>query len=156
MKEELLEKMNKLDLDKKAIYFTACKQIINFPENEVKNEENYYHKKCIKCSDCLKDENDPNLVDILDINSVKFKDGNILCKKHFLERRYSNLYFNPTLISKVAIPKLKEIKYKVMKNYLSDIIPQICLHFPISDQEAKIFLKNGGIEKIKKEIQAML
>ena len=156
MKEELLEKMNNLNLEKKAIYCTACKQIINFPENEVKNEENYYHKKCIKCSDCLKDENDPNLVDILDINSVKFKDGNILCKKHFLERRYSNLYFNPTLISKVAIPKLKEIKYKVMKNYLSDIIPQICLHFPISDQEAKIFLKNGGIEKIKKEIQAML
>ena len=156
MKEELKEKMNQLNLEKKIIYCTACKQTIDSPENEVKNEENYYHKKCLKCFDCLKDTDDPNLVDILDINSVRFKDGKILCKKHFLERRYSNLYFNPTLISQVAIPKFKEIKYKVMKNYFSDIIPQICLHFPISDEEARIFLKNGGIEKIKKEIQLML
>ena len=43
-----------------------------------------------------------------------------------------------------------------MKNYISDIIPQICLHFPISEQEAKIFIKNGGIEKVKNEIQLML
>jgi hypothetical protein len=156
MEEEFIEKMNTLNLDKKIIYCEACKQTIDSPENEVKNEENYYHKKCLKCVDCLKETDDPNLVDVLDINSVKFKDGNILCKKHFLEKRYSNLYFNPTLISQVAIPKFKEIKYKVMKNYISDIIPQICLHFPLSEQEAKIFIKNGGIEKVKNEIQLML
>ena len=156
MEEDFIEKMNTLNLEKKIIYCGACKQAIDSPENEVKNEENYYHRKCLKCVDCLKETDDSNLVDILDINSVKFKDGNILCKKHFLEKRYSNLYFNPTLISQVAIPKFKEIKYKVMKNHISDIIPQICLHFPISEQEAKIFIKNGGIEKVKNEIQLML
>ena len=156
MEEEFIEKMNTLNLEKKIIYCGSCKQAIDSPENEIKNEENYYHKKCLKCVDCLKEIDDLNLVEILDINSVKFKDGNILCKKHFLEKKYSNLYFNPTLISQVAIPKFKEIKYKVMKNYISDIIPQICLHFPLSEQEAKIFIKNGGIEKVKNEIQLML
>ena len=157
MKEELMKKMNQLNLNKaKNIFCSVCKKAIDSPEKEIKNEENYYHKKCLKCFDCLKDVDDENLVEILDISSVKFKDGLILCKKHQLERRYTNLYFKPTLISQVAIPKFKEIKYKVMKNYFSDIIPQICLHFPISEQEAKIFIKDGGIEKVKKEIQVML
>ena len=113
MEEELIEKMNILNLEKKIIYCEACKLGIDSPENEVKNEEKYYHKKCLKCFDCLTETDDPNLVDILDINSVKFKDGNILCKKHFLEKRYSNLYFNPTLISQVAIPKFKDTNIKL-------------------------------------------
>ena len=156
MKEELNQKMENLDLSKKTINCKICNEIIDNPENEIKNEGNYYHKKCMKCFVCIKESEDVNLVDILDLNSAIFKDGKILCKKHSLENKYIGKYFQPTLISKVAIPKFKEIKYKVMQNYFSDIIPQICLHFPISEKEAKIFVKNGGLEKIKNEIQAML
>ena len=148
--------MENLNLSKEKINCKICNKIIDNPENEIKNEGNYYHKKCMKCFVCIKESKDANLVDILDINSAIFKDGKILCKKHSMENKYIGAYFQPTLISKVAIPKFKEIKYKVMQNYFSDIIPQICLHFPISKQEAKIFLKNGGIEKIKNEIQAMI
>ena len=155
MKEELIQKMKELSL-KEKINCKICNKSIDNPENEIKNKGNYYHKKCLKCFACLKESKEENLVDILDINSVKFKDGKILCKKHSLENKYTDNYFKPTLISTVAIPKFKEIKYKVKQNFFSDIIPQICLHFPISQQEAKIFLKNGGIEKIKQEIQTML
>ena len=156
MKEELNQKMKELNLEKKSINCKLCNKSIGNPENEIKNKGDYYHKKCLKCFTCLKESKDDNLVDILDINSAKFKDGKILCKKHSLENKYTDNYFKPTLISTVAIPKFKEIKYKVKQNFFSDIIPQICLHFPISQQEAKIFLKNGGIEKIKQEIQMML
>lgn len=61
-----MEKMNQLNLEKEICYCNVCKNIIDSPENEVRNDENYYHKKCLKCFDCLKDTEDENLVDILD------------------------------------------------------------------------------------------
>ena len=154
MENQLNKDLENLELDE--IFCNVCNQKILNYENEVRNERNFYHKSCLKCADCLNESKDENQVDILDINSIRFKNGKVFCKKHSLERRYSSLYFQPTLISQIAIPKFKEIKYKIMKNCFSDMIPQICLHFPISEKEAKIFVKNGGIEKIKKEVQTML
>ena len=104
-------------------------------------------KKCLKCFDCLKDADDENLVEILDISSVKFKDGLILCKKHQLERRYTNLYFKPTLISQVAIPKFKEIKYKVMKNIFQILFLKYVFIFLLVSKKQKSLLKMEDLKK---------
>ena len=49
-----------------------------------------------------------------------------------------------------------QVKYQIKRNKFLELIPQISLYFPDIDKEkAKQFAKDGGIEKIKSEIQEL-
>jgi len=138
------------NVSNQKILCQSCKNEILEPEKEIKDNDNYYHLKCLKCVKCREPR------DILDKEKVKFLNGNIYCKVHFLSLKYSGQYFQDTAISQVAVPYYKAKNCQILKNSLTDLVPKISLYFPLSEEQAKLFVKQGGIKKIKSELKALL
>ena len=128
----------------------SCGNEIIDPQKEIKDNDFYYHRSCLKCVECKEPR------DILEKENARFKNGKVYCKTHFVTKRYSGQYFQQTPISLIGIPYYKSQKCKILKNYLTDLIPKISLFFPISEEQAKFFVKQGGIKKIKDELKATL
>ena len=128
----------------------SCGNEVIDPEKEIKENEFYYHKSCLKCVECKEPR------DVLEKENARFKNGKVYCKTHFVSKRYSGQYFQETPISLIGIPYYKSQKCKILKNYLTDLIPKISIYFPISEEQAKLFVKQGGIKKIKEELKSTL
>jgi len=128
----------------------SCGNEISDPEKEIKDSDFYYHKSCLKCVECKEPR------DILEKENARFKNGKVYCKTHFVTKRYSGQYFQQTPISLIGIPYYKSQKFKILKNYLTDLIPKISMYFPISEEQAKLFVRQGGIKKIKDELKSTL
>ena len=133
----------------KVICQSCGNEVVN-PEKEIKDNDYFYHKSCLKCVECKEPK------DILEKENARFKNGKVYCKTHFVSKRYSGQYFQHTPISLIGIPYYKSQKCKILKNYLTDLIPKISMFFPISEEQAKLFIKQGGIKKIKDELKSTL
>ena len=72
-----------------------------------------------------------------------------------LKNKYSNYYLGKTLMTEVVRPYL-QVKYQIKKNKFLELVPQISLYFQeMKPDKAKQFVKDGGIKKIKNEIQEL-
>jgi len=122
-----------------------CKKPI-LPCNEIINENKYYHKKC----------KNPNSINDEEINKEKEKFTNERRLTLNLKNKYSHNYFGKTLMTEVVRPYL-QFKYKIKKNKYLELIPQISLYFhELDENKAKEFIKNNGLEKMKKELKEIL
>ena len=73
-----------------------------------------------------------------------------------LKLKYKDKYFQKTLMTEVVRPYL-QFKYKIKKNTYLELIPQFSIYFSdIEENEAKEFIKNGGLKKLKEEIQELV
>ena len=122
-----------------------CKKPILKP---IEKENKFYHQKCI--------EGESNS------NAIKEKEKEIAKFMHErqkttdLKLKYKDYYFQKTLISEVVRPYL-QFKYQIKKNTYLELIPQFSIYFSeIEEKEAKEIIKNGGLQKIKDELQKLV
>ena len=116
--------------------------------NEVISENKYYHKKCLnpKSLSAEKKEKEKDKSDFAIERRATMN----------LKTKYSKDYLGKTLMTEVVRPYY-QFKYKIRKNKYLELIPQIALYFnDIKENKAKEFIKNGGLEKIKSELEQIL
>lgn len=117
------------------------------PCNEILRNNKYYHKKCLNPNLSKDDET-------LNKEKAKFTHERRLTLN--LKDKYSINYFGKTLMTEVVRPYL-QFKYKIKKNKYLELIPQISLYFhDIDENKAKVFINNGGMEKMKAELKEIL
>ena len=128
-----------------ALHFCQkCKKPI-LPSNEIKQDNKFYHQKCINGGGNQTDNknNEQNFI----------KERRLTLN---LKNKYSMDYFGKTLMTEVVRPYL-QFKYEIKQNKYLDLIPQITMYFQdLSEEEAKNFIKNGGFNKLKTEIKQVL
>ena len=123
-----------------------CKKPILKP---VQKDNKFYHEKCIqgetKSKSIEKDKEQ---------NMAKFTHESKMSVN--LNQKYTNLYLQKTLMTEVVRPYL-QFKYKIKKNTYLELIPQFSIYFSdIEEDEAKEFIKNGGLKKLKDELQELI
>ena len=123
-----------------------CKKPVLKP---VQKDNKFYHEKCIqgetKSKSIEKDKEQ---------NMAKFTHESKMSVN--LKQKYTNLYLQKTLMTEVVRPYL-QFKYKIKKNTYLELIPQFSIYFSdIKEDEAKEFIKNGGLKKLKDELQELI
>ncbi len=141
-KEEYIEEIKDIGLE----LCEVCKIEIIEKDKEIKNNDKFYHRKCLKCIIC----NDGK---VLDEENIRFIQDKIYCKTHALKIKYKGHYLQDNLISLIGIPYYKQLKCQIVKNSMTDLVPKFSLYFPISPQQAKLFIKQGGLKELKNELQ---
>ena len=120
-----------------------CKKPI-LPINEQIKDNKYYHKKCIN----------PNAP-----NNDKAENKDFIQERKMtanLKNKYSKNYLGKTLMTEVVRPYY-QFKYKIKKSKYMDLVPQVDLYFhEIDESNAKEFIKNNGIDKIKMELSEII
>ena len=115
--------------------------------NEIKKDNQYFHKKCVG-DDSILDQKD---------NKEEEKKSFVNERRMTLnlKNKYSKYYLGKTLMTEVVRPYL-QVKYQIKKNKFLELVPQISLYFhELNSEKAKKFVKDGGIKKIKNEIQEL-
>ena len=123
-----------------------CKKPVLKP---VQKDNKFYHEKCIqgetKSKSIEKDKEQ---------NMAKFTHERKMTLN--LKQKYQNQYLQKTLMTEVVRPYL-QFKYKIKKNTYLELIPQFSIYFSdIEEDEAKEFIKNGGLKKLKNELQELI
>ena len=123
-----------------------CKKPVLKP---VQKDNKFYHEKCIqgetKSKSIEKDKEQ---------NMAKFTHERKMTLN--LKQKYQNQYLQKTLMTEVVRPYL-QFKYKIKKNTYLELIPQFSIYFSdIEEDEAKEFIKNGGLKKLKDELQELI
>jgi hypothetical protein len=129
------------------LHFCAkCKKPI-ISTNEIKKDNQFFHKKCVNDDSAL------NTHTSKEEEAKKFTHERRLTLN--LKNKYSGHYLGKSLLTEVVRPYL-QVKYQIKKNKFLELMPQISLYFSDLDQEkAKKFAKDGGLKKIKNEIQEL-
>lgn len=144
-KEEYIEEIKDIGLE----LCEVCKIEIIEKDKEIKNNDKFYHRKCLKCIIC----NDGK---VLDEENIRFIQDKIYCKTHALKIKYKGHYLQDNLISLIGIPYYKQLKCQIVKNSMTDLVPKFSLYFPISPQQAKLFIKQGGLKELKNELKSIV
>ena len=122
-----------------------CKKPVLKP---ILKDNKFYHEKCIR-----NDSESKTVKGKQDFLS-KFTHERKMTTN--LKLKYKDQYFQKTLMTEVVRPYL-QIKYKIKKNTFLELIPQFSIYFSsIEENEAKEFIKNGGLKKMKDEIQELI
>ena len=122
-----------------------CKKPI-LPINEIILKNKHYHKKCLNNDSANKKEEEDNAQ-----NFIKERRETIN-----LKNKYSGDYLGKTLMTEVVRPYY-QFKYKLERSKYLELIPQVALYFQdLEEAKAKDFIKNGGLEKFKKELYKLL
>lgn len=124
-----------------------CKKPVLKP---IQKDNKYYHEKCLQGGSESKSNED----DKKDFVAKLFTHENKMTTS--LKLKYKDHYFQKTLMTEVVRPYL-QFKYKIEKNNYLELIPQFSIYFSgIEKNEAKEFIKNGGIKKLKDELQELV
>ena len=122
-----------------------CKKPI-LPINEIIVEEKHYHKKCLNPDSSDKKKEEDNAQNFIKENK----------KTIDLKNKYSKDYFGKTLMTEVVRPYY-QFKYKLERSKYLELIPQVAFYFQdLEEAKARDFIKNGGMEKIKNELNKLL
>ena len=136
-------------IEKSKLICHICKKEILNEEKKIKNNDKFYHKNCLKCVMC----NDGK---VLDEEKVRFIQDDIYCITHSLIKKSNGHYLQKNLISLIGIPYYKQLKYQIVKNCMTDLIPKFSIYFPISPEQAKLFIKQGGLKQLKDELKSIV
>jgi len=93
---------------------------------------------------------------VLDEEKVRFIQDDIYCITHSLIKKSNGHYLQKNLISLIGIPYYKQLKYQIVKNCMTDLIPKFSIYFPISPEQAKLFIKQGGLKQLKDELKSIV
>ena len=125
-----------------------CKKPIIF--NKIEKDGKLYHAKCI---------NGPSTEIKLPFLAEENEQKNFTHERRktvTLKMKYTDNYFNKSILTEVVRPYL-QFKYKIKNNTYLELIPQYSVYFQdLNEKDAKEFIKNGGLKKMKNEIQELL
>ena len=123
-----------------------CKKPVLKP---FQKDNKFYHEKCIQGnsrSKSIEKDNEQNI--------AKFTQERKMTTN--LKLKYKDQYFQKTLMTEVVRPYL-QFKYKIKQNTYLELIPQFSIYFSdIEENEVKEFIKNGGLKKLKDELQQLI
>ena len=123
-----------------------CKKPVLKP---IKKDNKFYHEKCLQG-----DSKSKSIEKDKETKIAKFTHERKMTAN--LKLKYKDKYFQKTLMTEVVRPYL-QFKYKIKKNTYLELIPQFSIYFSdIEENEAKEFIKNGGLKKLKEEIQQLV
>ena len=121
-----------------------CKKPI-LPCNEQKNDKKYYHKKCLN-TDSSQNEKEDKGKDFIKERRLTMN----------LKSKYSKDYLGKTLMTEVVRPYY-QFKYTLERSKYLELVPQVAFYFQdLDENKAKEFVKNGGMEKLKLELNKLL
>ena len=121
-----------------------CKKPI-LPCNEQKKDKKYYHKKCLN-TDSSQNEKEDKGKDFIKERRLTMN----------LKSKYSKDYLGKTLMTEVVRPYY-QFKYTLERSKYLELVPQVAFYFQdLDENKAKEFVKNGGMEKLKLELNKLL